>query len=280
MSIKFVTDSVSGILPTQREAMGIAAIVASFVRFGEESFRENVDISIAEFHAKLKSDPRFPTTSSPSVGDFEEAFRAHADSPIICINVSRELSGTVSAAENAARMVEGAEITVIDSRTASGGQVLLIREAQRMAKAGKNNVQIKAALEAIIPTMTLLLVVDTLENLKRGGRIGGAQAMLGSLLNMKPILTLKEGKLQPLERVRTYGKAVQRVKDLVNADLKGKQNIRMSVLHAASPAAAQELATDLAKSCNLSEKPIVIEVGASVAAHAGPGAVGVAYFVV
>lgn len=273
---RFVTDSVSGVLPSQQVAMGVDAIVPSYVRFGDESFRENVDMSAAEFHARLKSDPRFPTTSAPSVGEFAEVFEKYKADQIVCITVSRELSGTVAAAENAAALTEGAQIAVIDSRSASAGQVLLLQAAQRMAREGASLADIKAGVEALTSKVKLHLVVDTLENLRRGGRIGGAQALIGGLLQFKPLLTLKGGRLEPLERVRTYAKAIARLVEIVNADLMGKPNPQYIVLHAAAGAAASQLAQDLARAYK-TDVPMTIEVGASVAAHTGPGALGVAY---
>ena len=273
---RFVTDSVSGILPSQQAALGIDAIVPSYVRFGDESFKENVDMSAAEFQARLKSDPRFPTTSAPSVGEFAEVFERYKEDQIVCINVSRALSGTVTAAENAAAMAEGGHIVVIDSRSASAGQVLLIQAAQRMAKDGATLEQIKTGVEALTSNVKVILVVDTLENLRRGGRIGGAQALIGGLLQFKPLLTLKAGRLEPLERVRTYAKAVARLIEIVSADLQDRADPKYIILHAAAGDAASKLAHDLA-ALYKTDVPMTIEVGASVAAHTGPGALGVAY---
>jgi DegV family protein with EDD domain len=272
----FVTDTVSGLTEAQGKAMGIEAVVPSYVRFGDESYRENYDITPEQFHAKLKSDPRFPTTSAPSVGDFVDVFSRFKGDSVICVNVSRELSGTVSAAENAAQET-GGDIVVIDSRFASAGQVLLLQEAIKLANEGKSSAEIKVQVEALIPKMKLHLVVDTLENLKRGGRIGGARALIGGMLNVKPILTIKDGRLAPLEQVRTKGKAVARVVEMITQDLAGKSNAKVIVIHAAATADAQTLANELKAKLNLPSTPMIIEVGASVAAHAGPGAVGAAY---
>ncbi len=273
---RFITDSVSGVLPSQQDALNIASIVPSYVRFGDDSYRENVDMSAAEFQARLKSDPRFPTTSAPSVGEFAEVFERFKTDDIVCVNVSRELSGTVTAAENAAAMIEGGRIAVIDSRSASAGQLLLLQAAQRMAAAGLSLAEVKSGVEALTSKVKVHIVVDTLENLRRGGRIGGAQALIGGLLQFKPLLTVKNGRLEPLERVRTYGKAVARLVEISSADLKGRVKPNYIVIHAAAGAAASQLAVDLAGILK-TDVPMTIEVGASVAAHIGPGALGVAY---
>lgn len=275
---RFVTDTPSGLSPEQAKAIGVDEMAPSYVRFGDEQYRETYDMTLDEFHAKFKSNPNFPTTSAPSVGDFQDIFEKYKGDTILSINLSRDLSGTVTAAENAAN-IAGGDITVIDTRNVAAGQTLLIREAIQMAKDGKSAAEIKAAIEALAPRVRQILVLDTLENLKRGGRVGGAQAFIGGLLQFKPLITFKNGRLEPLERQRTLSKAVQRLKELALQDLAGKSNIKLMGVHSGAGAdkLAAELMADLKKELKLDYDPMIIAIGASVATHAGPGAVGFAY---
>ena len=275
---RFITDTPSGLSQAQAQQIGVDELVASFVRFGDEQFRETLDITLEEFHAKFKNTAAVPTTSAPSVGDFQDVYEKYKGDTIISIHLSRDLSGTVSAAENAAQIV-GGDIHIIDSRNIAAGQVLLIQEAIALARAGKTPAEIKAALAEMIPRVRLIIGLDTLDNLKKGGRVGGAQAFIGGLLQFKPLLAIKDGKLAPLERVRTAAKVMPRLKELALQDLTGKSNVKLMGIHtgAGAEGSATELANDLAKTLNLGYTPMIIAVGASVATHAGPGAFGLAY---
>lgn len=275
--VRIVTDSPSALTLDHAKQLGIDAVVASYVIFGEESWLENQTITPADFHARLKSSPVFPTTAAPSIGDFIKAYKPLEGESVVSIHLSRDLSGTVAAAEQAVKEVS-ANITVIDTRNVSAGEALLVLEALKMAKAGKSADEIKSGIEALIPRTHFHIVFETLDNLKRGGRIGSAQAFIGGVLQMKPILTVKHGKLEPLERVRTMPKAIARLKELAVNDLRGKPEFSYMVLHAAAPEAAAQVAKDLTET--LGKPPtMVLEAGASVATHSGPGAVGVAYLI-
>jgi DegV family protein with EDD domain len=231
----------------------------------------------AEFHARVKSDPNFPKTSQPSVGDFVQVYEQMKGDQVLSIHISRDLSGTIASAESAAQMMNGSpEVTVVDTRQVSAGMAVLVAEAAELVQAGKSPAEIKAHVESLIPRARMHFVLETLDNLKRGGRVGGAQALIGGVLQMKPILTIRHGKVEPLERVRTMGKAVARLKQVVLEDLSGKQGPRIYIMHTASADAAAQLADELGDTLGI-RPPVILEAGPAVATHAGPGALGVGY---
>jgi DegV family protein with EDD domain len=277
--IRIVTDSNADLSPAQAEHFGISGTGYSYVNFGDKSYRTQLDLNADQFHDMLKGSAAFPKTSAPSVGDFVDVFEKLKGDEVISIHTSRDLSGTIGSAETAASMLgNDPRVTVIDTRMVNAGQVLFIAEARRLIDAGKSVDEIKAHLDALTPRCRMHIVFDTLENLKRGGRVGGAQAFIGGLLQMKPILSIKNGKIEPLERVRTMNKAVARLKEIVTADLKDIAAPSLMIIQAAAPQAAAQLAADLAATLNIAT-PMIIEAGPAVATHSGPGALGAAYFV-
>jgi DegV family protein with EDD domain len=274
--VRIVTDSNADLTPQMAKQMGIDAVVSTYVIFGDKSFKSS-EMLPADFHAMLKSDPNFPKTSQPSVGDFVQVFEKMKDDEIVAIMISRDLSGTIASAESAA-ITLGARppVTVVDTRQVSAGMAVLVLEGVKVARQGAKPAEIKAHIESLVPRARMHFVLETLDNLKRGGRIGGAQALIGGVLQMKPILTIKEGKVEPLERVRTSGKAVARLKEIVLQDLKGQKEPRVCIMHAAAPQAAQQMAAELAKELGMA-MPMILEAGPAIATHTGPGAVGVGY---
>ncbi|MCS7061646.1 MAG: DegV family protein [Anaerolineae bacterium] len=275
--VRIVTDSTCDLTPEQASQLGIATVVPLYVRFGEDQYQDGITIDRQKFHQLIKTHPSFPTTSQPSVGDFAKVYEQYKGDEIVSIHISRELSGTIASAE-AARELTGANVTIVDSRNVNAGLSLLLIEASRLAKSGATAAQIKSEIEALVPRVRLIFAVETLENLRRGGRIGGAQAFLGSMLQFKPIITIKDGRVEPLERVRTMAKAVARLKELAAQDLNNQSHRRVCFMHVAAPSAAENLKNALSAEVKLDE-PMVIEAGPVIATHAGPGAVGVAYIV-
>lgn len=275
--VRIVTDSTCDLSNDQASQLGVAAVAKLYVLFGDRTFQDGVTINNEQFYALLKSNPHFPSTSQPSVGDFVQIYERFKGEPIVSIHISRDLSGTLASAE-AARDLVGGDITIIDSRNANAGLALLVIEAMRLAKTGASATQIKSHIDALIPRTRLIFVLDTLENLRRGGRIGNVQALLGSVLQFKPIITVKDGRLEPVERVRTMSKAVARLKDIAAQELHGKMEPQVVFMHASAPAAAEQLMEALCAQVKLRE-PFIIEAGPVVATHAGPGAVGISYIV-
>ena len=278
--VQIVTDTNAGITPAMAKEMGIAGVGATYVIFNGKSYRDSVEISADEFYERLQAEPTLPTTSAPSVGDFEDIYKSLKGQDVVSLHISRQLSGTIQAAETAAQMLDGdPNITVIDTRFVNAGQALLVVEALKLAQAGKSVAEIKTHVEGLIPRVRMHIVLETLENLKRGGRISNTSAFIGNLLQMKPILTIKDGKVEPLERVRTASKAIARLKEIVQQDLKGHDNPSIMMLHANAGVAVAQLANDMRQLLNLNYTPMAVEAGPSVGTHAGPGALGIAYII-
>lgn len=273
--VKIVTDTGSGLTTAQMKEWGIAAMPASYVLFGDESFRESYDLSNEAFHARLKSDPRFPTTSGATYDDFVNAYAPIKDGGIVSIHMSRKLSVTVESARMAAKEMLS-DYAVIDSQFISTAQAMYVREALKLAGQGATVTQIKDHIEGLIPRTRLIIVFETLENLRRGGRIGAGAALLGGVMQFKPILALKDGELKPVERVRSMPKAVARLKEIALSELRASAAPQIGFMHVRAEEAVKALAADLCAEMKYAD-PLITEAGAAVAAHAGPGALGIAY---
>jgi DegV family protein with EDD domain len=280
--IKIVSDTASGITKDIATRHDID-LIAQVVMFGSETLRDGVNITNEVFMQRLKTEKQFPTTSQPPVGDFVDTFRKHlaAGHEVLCITVSSLLSGTYNSAQTAKTQLGGdaeSRVALVDSKNVATAQALIVLEAARMVKEGKSVAQIVPHLEKMAESTHLDFVLDTLEYLAKGGRIGGAQAFVGTLLNVKPMLTIKHGRVEPLERVRSKSKAVARLREIVDLSVKGKRNVRLGVVHTGLPAEAEALSQEFRKMYNLNEC-LVLEMPPAVAAHAGPGALGAAYYV-
>jgi len=274
--VKVVTDSNADLGRALCAQIGVADVAATHVIFGDESF-SSLEMSPADFHARLRASAVLPKTSQPSVGDFVSLFERLQNDEVVSIHISRDLSGTIASAESAAIILAGhPPVTVVDTRTVSAAMALLVMEAVTAASAGKSALEVKAHIESLVPRTRMHFVLETLENLRRGGRIGGAQALIGGVLQVKPILTIKDGRVEPLERVRTSSKALARLKEIVVNDLQNKPNPRLCLMHVAAPELGQQVADDLHRALNI-PLPMLLEAGPAIATHAGPGAVGVGY---
>jgi DegV family protein with EDD domain len=252
------------------------------VVFGQESLREQVDISDDEFLVRLRAARHLPTTSQASPGEFVEVYREMAQEfdSIIAPLLSATLSGTVSAATQAAKMVEeeGIKVTVIDSRSAFMGCGMMALAGARAAAAGATHEECVAIIEALIPRMRVMLVVDTLDYLAKGGRIGGASALLGNMLQVNPLLAFRNGKIEPLDRVRTKRKALDRLVDIMAEEV-GMHPYRCAVGHVAAPEEAVALGQQIqARMPNFREFHMST-VGPIITTHTGPGTVGLIYYV-
>lgn len=275
--VAIVTDS-TAYLPKNLVEQYHIHVVPNVVNWGTKSYRDGVDIGATEFFERLKVDPVQPTTAVSSVGDFRDIYAraAEAAEAVLGIHLSAKLSGTFSAAEQARGMLADKNITVIDSNATAMALGFVVLAAARAAEAGGTLQEAAEAARATIPLVGIVFTVETLEYLKRGGRVGGAQAFVGGLLDLKPILELRDGRVEPVERVRTKRKAVQRVLDIIAEKTSGKTPVRLATLHAA---AAEEAATllDAANKRLGAVESILSEVSPTVAVHTGPGTVGLAY---
>jgi DegV family protein with EDD domain len=277
--IAFVTDSTAG-LPADQVKKYDVSVVPLQVIFGTESFRDGIDLTQADFFQRLKASKSLPTTSQPAVADFESAYQTLLNDPnvdsIISVHISSRLpSGTYSSAAQAAeRLGAGSskKITVIDSWSAYMGEGLMVINGARAAESGASHEDIVKLIEEMRPKVKVLLLVDTLEYLQRGGRIGGAQALLGGLLNVKPILHVSEGRVEPLERVRTRKKAMERLVEL-GAEIVAGRPVQISVGHAAAAKEAEVL-TDMTKQKMNVVEEFTSDLGPVISTHTGPGVLG------
>lgn len=278
--IKIVTDS-TAYLPADYVQAHDIRVVPLYVHFGEEAFKEGVEISDEEFFARLKRSPALPTTSQPSAGDFKQVFQewAEAGHEIVTLTISSKLSGTWNSAMAAKEMLPAAGISVIDSLSTSGGLQLMVYAAVEAAESGASRQEVAKLVQEIVPKINLFFVVDTLEYLAKGGRIGNAKAFLGTLLKVKPILALQEGVIEPLEQVRSKRKAQARLLELVEEAVGDRgPEAKVAVVNALVPEEAVALGRELQRRLGCPE-PIQSNLGPVIGTHTGPGLVGVACYV-
>jgi DegV family protein with EDD domain len=273
--VAIVTDSASDLDPARAKALGIA-VVPLVVSFGAETFKAGVDISTEEFWARMTApEAPFPKTAASSPGDFQAAYErlfAEGAEAIVSIHVAGTLSGTIKSAEVARGLMAGREIHIVDSMSASMGQGLLAELGAEMAGRGLSATDIAATVTARREDIGVFLALDTLEYLKRGGRISGTQAAIGTLLSVKPIIKIADGLVETVDRVRTRGKARERVIELLCA----RPIERLSVLHttnAGVEAFIPELEAHVAGGVDPAAVSVDL-VGPSVGPHLGPGCVG------
>ena len=271
--VAIVTDSVSDMPPDVAASYGIT-VVPLIVSFGSESFRPNVNMTTAEFWARMTApDAPFPTTAACSAGDFltafDAAFEGGAES-VVCITVSDQLSATLKAALIARDMRPDREIHIIDSRSASAGEGMLAQMGVRLAAEGKSGAEVAAVLTDRQKDIDLYVALDTLEYLKRGGRISGARAAIGGVLNVKPIITVIDGVVENADRVRSRAKARERVLELLTA----KPLERATVLHSTNADVEEFYARFIERSGLDPSLVDTLVIGASVGPHLGPGCVG------
>jgi DegV family protein with EDD domain len=269
MRIKVVTDS-SADLPAQLvEELGIT-VVPLYVRFGDEVYRDRVDISEDEFYRRLLNDPVHPSTTQPTPQDFADVYQklSQGADGIISIHISSKLSGTCSSALQGKELVAKAcPIEVIDSQMTTMGTGLVAIAAATMAMSGKGLPQVVEEVKQVMPSTRVLGLLDTLKYLALGGRIGKAKALLGSVLNVKPVLTLKDGEVVPAAQVRTRAKGIDRLFDFVKnaADIQD-----LAIVYNTTPDEAQSLAERIG-SIFAKERIRLARLGAVLGTHCGPG---------
>ena len=275
--IRIVTDSACDLPQELADELGIE-IVPLTIRFGEESFVDRRDLSPSQFWAKVTSSPVLPETAAPSPGAFEETFRklAGAGAPgIVCVTLSSALSATYQAAVLGAKAVDGVvPVRVVDSRAVSLGQGLMAVAAARLGKQGKSLDDCAGAAEDLVPRTRIYGALDTVENLKKGGRIGSAQAFLGSVLSIKPIIELADGKVEPESKQRTRSKSLRYLVEKVR---QFPQVEDLAVVHGDAPDVDELL--DLLGAVYPREDIIVAQIGAVIGTHGGPRILGVTFHV-
>jgi len=278
--IGIVTDSTAHVPDALVEKYDLRVANLS-IQFGQTSVREH-DLTTEEFFRRAREAPALPTSSQPSPDEFLRIYRdlARDHDSIIVVTTSHKLSGTINSERLAAGMMqdEPAQITVIDTLSAWMGTGLQAIAAAQAAAEGKTHEECVALVESLTPRMQVLLVVDTLEYLQRGGRIGSAQAFIGSMLQIKPILTVRDGLVQPLERVRTKRKALERLVDIMAAHV-GSNPYTAAVGHADALEEAEQLRAMILQRMPQARDIYASSVSPVVAVHLGPGALGLVYYV-
>jgi len=246
--------------------------------WGEEEFEDGIDIMPDEFYARLKESDELPKTSQATIPYFKNLFEPYANEgvPILAVLVSDKLSGTLSSAEQAKAMFPGATIEIVNSGSAAMALGFQVLAAARAAEAGKSFGDVVAIAKEAKDHTGVYFVVDTLEYLHKGGRIGGASRIFGTALNIKPILYIHNRQVEPLEKVRTKSKATARLLEILDDEVAGKPNLRLATLHAAVRDEAVELLEQAKERWNPVEA-LLTEVSPAVGTHVGPGTVGLAY---
>lgn len=280
MSEKFaiMVDGTAGV-PDELASELEIRVLPLHVLFGTESFTAGVDLSSAEFYQRLQQPNAQPTTSQPSVGECMEAIEAarrDGAERILAITVATELSGTYSALTTAREQVS-IPVEVVDSRATSGSIALIGLAAARARARGASFDEAAALARRLAGNVKLYAIIDTLEQLKRSGRASGMQAMFGSLLSIKPILKIENGKLEPIDKVRTRDKALARLKGLIEAQVAPGTKLHAAVIHTNAADRAAELAAWIDERYDCVER-YTAEAGPVIAAHGGPGVVGVCWY--
>ncbi len=274
MTIKIVTDSAADLPSILSEELDIT-VVPVYLRFGEQVYRDRVDISEEEFYQRLLHDPVHPNTTQPSPQDFASVYdklSQEADG-IISIHITSKLSGTYNSAVQGKKMVSNrCPIEVVDSQTLSIAVGLMAIQASKMAGSGMSLQQIMNELGKIIPNVHLLILFDTLKYLVKGGRVGKAKGLVGSILNVKPLLTVRDGELVPSGQVRTRSKGIDRLLDFVK-DATEIQDL--AILHSTTPDEAQAL-VERTSPIFPKERTILARLGPGLGVHGGPGILAIA----
>ena len=275
MTVKVITDSTADLPPALAEELGITVVPLN-VHFGTEVYRDGVEITADEFYRRLVTASRLPTTSQPTPGDFLSAYdeMGQTTDEILSVHISAKLSGTMNSATQAREEYGGeSRIEIIDSLQGSMGLGMLAIAAAEAARRGGSLDDVVTETRAAIPKVGFIGLVDTLEYLEKGGRIGKAQAFVGSLLRIKPLLTIRDGEAHPLERARTRAKGVDRMCELVQAEMPLKD---LAVVYTTTPDEARALAQRLQSYLPQGEV-ILSQVGPVVGTYLGPGVLGVAF---
>lgn len=275
--VAVVTDSTADLPRSIAERRGLHVVPMS-VAFGSEVLVSGISIDVEEFYERLAGAAELPTTSQPAPAWFEEAYAACADAgaeAVVSLHVSSALSGTVDLARQVAAAAD-LPVTVVDSHQVSGGLALMVLAAQRRAQAGGSAEEVTQAAAAVRDRLSSMVVVDTLDYLRKGGRLTGTQALLGTVLRVKPILGLVDGRLEVLSRHRTWARARQELVERTVEHAAGRP-LRAVITHALVPERAAGLRAALAEAVELVDS-LTTPIGPVIGTHTGPGAVALAAY--
>ena len=278
-TVRIVTDSLAMLPPEMAAEHGIE-VVPAHVFIGEQRYTEGVNITETEFYVQLRSGDVFPKTSQPSPGEFQAVYEKLAADPdtdsIVCITLSAKLSGTYNSAWAAAQAMDGPRIEVIDTGLASLAEGSVVLEAARAAAAGADTDAVVTRVRELLPHCGVVLTLDTLEYLLKGGRIGRAQHLIGSLLRFRPVLHLENGELAPLAKPRTRRKAMAHLLDYAAERAGGNELAVAGILHADAPDGAAELRRQVEARFKVGEF-LENQIGPGIGSHVGPDALGLCF---
>jgi DegV family protein with EDD domain len=267
-------------LPRELLARRDIPTVPQVVIFGEDTYHDDKELDTATFLQKLKASPTLPKTAAPEPPHYDPIFKTAQEKGenVIVIAPSAKVSGTVRSAETAAQEFPGLDVRVIDSLTVSCNLGSLVLMADDMAKAGASTDEIEAKVRKMIPRGRIYFVVDTLEYLAKGGRIGGAKKLLAELLEIKPILTIREGQVEPFEQQRTKKRALSRLAEVVAEQCPASAESYLSVMQVEAESEAQAFVNELKGRISVPDIPIY-ELPPAIVVHGGPKTMGVGFFV-
>lgn len=279
MAVKFIIDSASDVLPAECEALGVTHLPLT-VRFGEKEYADGVDITPREFYKELTTNPDHPTTSQISPAAFENAYKkltVNGDQ-VVVITISSKLSGTYQSAVIAAADFEG-KVWVVDSLSATAGERVMLNYGMELAAQGMSAADIAAQLDTVKGKVRIFAYLDTLEYLKKGGRISATTAVVGGLLNIKPVITVEDGEVVSIGKARGAKAGNQMVRDLVEKQ-GGIDTDKPFVLVYSGDTEenVQKFAEDSAYLWQGAAQPPIAAIGSVIGTHVGPGAVAIAYF--
>jgi DegV family protein with EDD domain len=273
--VRIVTDSAADLEAAEAKELGVEVVPLS-IRFGSVEYTDGVDLSVEQFYDKLESSDELPETAAPSPGAFEAAFRRQAEAgadAVVCINLSSGLSATMQAAQNGAKALESSiDVRVVDSRSITSGLATQVRRAARAAADGADADAVESMVHDLSARTHVIGALDTLDNLRKGGRIGGAQALLGSLLAIKPLLDISTGEVAEAGRARTRRKALQVLRDKV---FERRAVEELTIAHGMAPDVAEM--RDLLSPRYPGEQIQTTVIGATIGTHAGPRVMGLSW---
>jgi DegV family protein with EDD domain len=275
--IRILTDSTADLSPEQQEENHISVIPLFVTIDGRTYLDDGVELGRREFYRKMRNAQNLPKTSQPSPGDFQKIFRElTADgSEVLCLTISSKMSGTYLAATTALETMPGAPVRVYDTQHVSIALGQLTLWAAQQANAGRSCAEIVAGLDKMIHTCGIVFLVESLEYLHKGGRIGTASALVGTLLSVKPILTVRDGLIQPLNSVRSKKNAQERMLSLLDAQVPAGAKVWGAIAHGDNPTDAEWLAGQVRMRYDC-EALYIVEMGPVVGTHVGPGIIGTA----
>ena len=285
--VAIVTDGTSSLTPQMGQEYGVH-VVPLYVMFGTQTYRDGVDLDAPKFYSLLGSSKQLPTTAQPTAEDFIASYtsiweqlsstQGTEGAAIVSVHGSEKMTATVNSARAAAKRLPDIPIHVIDSQSISMGLGLMAIAAARASAGGQDAEAIVQLVEGLIDKMGIYFTVETLEYLHKGGRIGGATAMIGSLLSIKPLLCVADGRVEPCEKPRSRKRAIGRLLDLVSEGVGDAKTVHAAVLHCNALEDGQIVADQVVERFHPVEL-IVAETGPTIGVHGGPGTVGVAFYV-